>query len=706
MLTVVFVAAAIAAQPALAALGARTVRYHGYVVTVPPSWPVYDLSANPRLCVRFDRHALYLGAPGPAQSCPAHAAGRTEAILLEPLPADAPRAAARPHAPLPGLGRHATSFEAAGVLVTATWASGEAVVARALHRRTLPSAPRALPRPRRAVRAAHSSATIFNGLGFDACAAPSQTQMSAWGSSPYRAIGVYIGGANEACAQSNLTSSWVSTEVTAGWHLIPTYVGLQAPSNDCGCAGITPSQATSQGAAAANDAVAEAAAIGLPAGNPIYDDMEGYSRTSANTQAVMSFLSAWTSQLHADGYASGVYSSGGSGIADLASRYGTAYVEPDDIWIADWNGQQTTNDSYVPASDWSNQQRLHQYRGSHNETYGGVTINIDNDYLDGDTADTSSGTVNTQQLPSTPPAFTLTPLANGTTDVDASWNGAFGVSAWRVLAGFGATGSPFSVVGQAPAKSGTTQMAVRNGAPYFEVQALGSSGQVLGTSQRAATPPHLALLGPATFVSASGGFGTLPAACFTGQMCQVTLALRAGRALVASTGTESLGPNGGLLRFRLSSRGRALLARARGNRLPVQATVRASSGVAATLKVNVIAVSTSGRGPVRRTAQSSTVKLVNAVDYVSYHGAGGILAACHNAPMCQIRTTIKVGRLTVAHTGPEYLGANELGYLIFSLTSRGRALLRNARGNQLGAQLTLTSPAGSVTTPIVLVTFF
>ena len=34
--------------------------------------------------------------------------------------------------------------------------------------------------------------------------------MAAWAASPYRAIGVYIGGANRACSQPNLTSSWVS----------------------------------------------------------------------------------------------------------------------------------------------------------------------------------------------------------------------------------------------------------------------------------------------------------------------------------------------------------------------------------------------------------------------------------------------------------------------------------------------------------------
>ena len=61
---------------------------------------------------------------------------------------------------------------------------------------------------------------------------------------------------------------------------------------------------------------------------------------------------------------------------------GTGFVEPDEIWIADWNGQQSTSDPDVPASDWANHQRIHQYQGGHNATYGGATINIDSDYVD------------------------------------------------------------------------------------------------------------------------------------------------------------------------------------------------------------------------------------------------------------------------------------------------------------------------------------
>ena len=210
--------------------------------------------------------------------------------------------------------------------------------------------------------------------------------MSAWSTSPYRAVGIYIGGANMACAQPNLTAGWVSAQSAAGWHLIPTYVGLQAPRNGCGCAAISPRRASVEGAASASDAVGHAAAIGIGPGNPIYFDMENYSRGGASTSAVLAFLAAWTSGLHAAGYKSGVYSSASSGISDLRSRYGTNFTEPDDIWIGEWNGQRSTASAYVPSGDWSNHRRLHQFDGGHNERHGGATMNIDGNFLDGATA--------------------------------------------------------------------------------------------------------------------------------------------------------------------------------------------------------------------------------------------------------------------------------------------------------------------------------
>jgi hypothetical protein len=316
--------------------GTRTIHFGGEAVGAPASWPVYRLAERPRMCVRLDRKAVYLGTPGAAQRCPANAIGRRRAILVDPR-AEAARASAR-----------------------------------------------------RVPQARVSATAEYTGLGFDACTAPSSATMRAWESSPYRAIGVYIGGLNRGCSQPNLTASWVAAQTAAGWHLIPTYVGLQAPTSSCtSCATLSAGSAALQGAAAASDAVADAQAIGIGPGSPIYYDMESYSRTASATSATLTFLGAWTTQLHALGYDSGVYSSSASGIADLVSRIGGIYPQPDDLWMANWNGQQNTLDPYVPASAWSQHQRIHQYRGGHNETWGGVAINIDNNYVEGATVGSS-----------------------------------------------------------------------------------------------------------------------------------------------------------------------------------------------------------------------------------------------------------------------------------------------------------------------------
>jgi hypothetical protein len=315
---------------------AKSVSFDGRTVHVPRSWPVYRLAQHPRMCVRLDRRAVYLGTPSSNQRCPAGGAvGRRRAILVEPG------------------GRARAS---------------------------------ALPLAARSQATASASGAAFTGLGFDTCSAPSSKAMAAWKASPYEAVGVYIGGVNSACSQPNLTASWVSTQTGAGWHLIPTYVGLQAPTSSCSsCAKLSSAKASAQGAAAAEDAVAQASEIAIGPGSPIYFDMESYSRTSSATAATLAFLEAWTRKLHQLDYVSGVYSSSASGIADLAGRVGSGDLLPDDLWIANWNGQKNTSDPVVPASAWANDQRIHQYRGGHDETYGGTTINIDNDFVEGAT---------------------------------------------------------------------------------------------------------------------------------------------------------------------------------------------------------------------------------------------------------------------------------------------------------------------------------
>ena len=53
--------------------------------------------------------------------------------------------------------------------------------------------------------------------------------MTTWASSsPYRAVGIYIGGPAQACAQPNLTAGWVGGRAAEGWSFLPIYVGPQA----------------------------------------------------------------------------------------------------------------------------------------------------------------------------------------------------------------------------------------------------------------------------------------------------------------------------------------------------------------------------------------------------------------------------------------------------------------------------------------------
>jgi hypothetical protein len=220
------------------------------------------------------------------------------------------------------------------------------------------------------------------GNGFDACSAPSDRTMSKWLKSPYRYVGVYIGGANRACSQPNLNASWVSTIHRQGWRLIPTYVGLQAP-----CASGTKAPmssdsntAAAQGFSSAGDAVQSAGALGLGPGTPIYYDMEAYNPNVCGA-VVRSFISGWIAGLHESNYVAGMYGSSGAGVNDIAAAQSDPAYQLDAIWFGHWNNDPTLYDpQYFSDSLWPNA-RIHQFRGGHNETWAGVSINIDNDQV-------------------------------------------------------------------------------------------------------------------------------------------------------------------------------------------------------------------------------------------------------------------------------------------------------------------------------------
>src|SRR5690242_15929804 len=262
-------------KPATRPAAVRTISYAGYRFTVPQAWPVTRLDRHPHTCVRFDRHAVYLGPTGANQDCPATVIGSTEAIQIAPG-----RSRDRRRTWVDPVARRITAT-APRIAVTATYSADPAAVRLILASAGLPAPVRRDPHPVRlpapglpgalqsartstststgtgtgtgtgspvprrhtgnpkalrgraasAVRAAPSitrfpavsppalpaNVSNFRGLGFDACAAPSRSYMRAWRRhSPYRAVGIYIGGAERACAQRNLTTRWLRAQAADG----------------------------------------------------------------------------------------------------------------------------------------------------------------------------------------------------------------------------------------------------------------------------------------------------------------------------------------------------------------------------------------------------------------------------------------------------------------------------------------------------------
>jgi len=241
----------------------------------------------------------------------------------------------------------------------------------------------------------------FRGFGFDQCLAPTQKAMDTWlNHSPFLSVGIYISGNSRACrSQPNLTPRWISTQLRKGWRLLPITLGPQASCStrfprydDDPVIDGRPGRddkfprARRQGRAEAEKTVTAAKALGIVPRSTLWYDIEAFDDSNYRCrESALAFLSAWTNKLHALSYVSGVYSSAGSGIAVLddarVERPGV-YAMPDMIWIARWDGVANTSTSYIRDDGWRPGGRVKQYEGGHNETWGGVTINIDRNFLD------------------------------------------------------------------------------------------------------------------------------------------------------------------------------------------------------------------------------------------------------------------------------------------------------------------------------------
>ena len=114
--------------------------------------------------------------------------------------------------------------------------------------------------------------------------------------------------------------------------------------------------------------------------------MEAYTRTSSATGATLAFLAAWTvAAARARLPLRRLQQQRLGHRRPRRRRSASATPSPTTSGSRTGTAQADTLDPYVPSSAWARHQRLHQFRGGHDETYGGVTINIDTDYVDGAT---------------------------------------------------------------------------------------------------------------------------------------------------------------------------------------------------------------------------------------------------------------------------------------------------------------------------------
>lgn len=271
---------------------------------------------------------------------------------------------------------------------------------------------------------------------FDACNTPSVSAMQAWLASPYRSYALYIGGLSRGCNKHNtetITRSWVSSVSAMGWSLVPTYVGRQP---ECAKYGKPPrpftyristneKTAASQGAEAALDAIVQMKSLGLDASNPIYLDVEHYTISDGPCSVgVRAFSDAWTATLHAKGYLSGFYSSASSGIHHInAWSKQPGFNAPDYVWFARWNGVATADEPELDEGTWAGR-RIHQFLGAHYETWGGVTINIDSNYVQSFTTPPSTVSTVTPRI-----AWDSKTASVGTKPVPVAIAGKFGIPA-------------------------------------------------------------------------------------------------------------------------------------------------------------------------------------------------------------------------------------------------------------------------------------
>jgi hypothetical protein len=249
--------------------------------------------------------------------------------------------------------------------------------------------------------AATAPNTAFSGKGFDTCVAPSDGQMDTlYATSPYRGVGVYIGGSSyhpdQNCkdsanpnppADGGYNAEWVQHQAAAGWGMWAIYAGQQGPN--LVAAGADPH---ALGVTDGADAAKKAQGLGFATATTIFLDIEPYHE-AATAQAFNTYIKAFADGLSQAGYRLGIYGNSqnpatnhsaiGDVVADPSLSSAVAAVDISGTTADQANFNATTNDSYVPSSLWGKHQRIHQYFTNVSRQYGLPTpINVDEDVVD------------------------------------------------------------------------------------------------------------------------------------------------------------------------------------------------------------------------------------------------------------------------------------------------------------------------------------
>ncbi len=248
-----------------------------------------------------------------------------------------------------------------------------------------------------------SRTLTMTGQAFDKCEIATLVQFQDWWTnSPYKVSNLYIGGISRSCANSAMTGEYLAQLSAQGWRFIPTWVGYQAScSSYANRIPTNTTQAYNLGISEANAALDKAVSLGLTApdgtGTVIYYDLEAFDYENTTcVNSAKSFINGWTTRMHERGSLSAVYSRGFE-----LTLFHSIQNKPDVIWPANWYCSASPTCAYradasvwnvtgLANSLWANHQRIRQYAGGHEETWGTTLLKIDSNVIDGVVADTTN----------------------------------------------------------------------------------------------------------------------------------------------------------------------------------------------------------------------------------------------------------------------------------------------------------------------------